>query len=370
MRIDDMNDICEFENYLFEKKKDGKKIYIFGAGQYGMFLALYFKSRNIPWDGFADNSQEKQRTKILDKDVFSPQRIEKNAYVVVAVADAHLLVDKIVGQLMGYGIANERIIEFTRNGRLLRNVIVYVKKAQPYLDKIKALKGIYCGKRCFLLGNGPSLQDVNWGKLDGELIFGCNGLYQIIDKIPQNKITGYMFSDPLFLSKNVNSVEDLQRLLGCSEYCFTLCNNDLYDKYKDSFSNLFFFSICSSRDRTWFSEEPAEGICESGTSLYALMQIIAYMGIREIYLLGVDFSFRKEIHGEKVIINEKIDNHHKDIDQVYEGPYDIDFIMQGYECAKSYAENHDIKIYNATKGSKLEIFQRVDFDSLFEKQRT
>ena len=39
--------------------------------------------------------------------------------------------------------------------------------------------------------------------------------------------------------------------------------------------------------------------------------------------------------------------------------------MEGYMCAKEYAERHEIKIYNATRGGKLEVFERVDFDSLF-----
>ena len=39
--------------------------------------------------------------------------------------------------------------------------------------------------------------------------------------------------------------------------------------------------------------------------------------------------------------------------------------MLGYEAAKKYAEMNEIKIYNATRGGKLEVFQRVEFESLF-----
>ena len=34
-------------------------------------------------------------------------------------------------------------------------------------------------------------------------------------------------------------------------------------------------------------------------------------------------------------------------------------------AAKRYADAHGIKIYNATRGGKLEVFPRVEFDSLF-----
>ena len=36
-----------------------------------------------------------------------------------------------------------------------------------------------------------------------------------------------------------------------------------------------------------------------------------------------------------------------------------------YQAAEKYAEEHGIKIYNATRGGRLEVFERVDFDSLF-----
>jgi len=36
-----------------------------------------------------------------------------------------------------------------------------------------------------------------------------------------------------------------------------------------------------------------------------------------------------------------------------------------FEKAKEYADGHGIKIYNATRGGKLEVFERVNFDDLF-----
>ena len=44
----------------------------------------------------------------------------------------------------------------------------------------------------------------------------------------------------------------------------------------------------------------------------------------------------------------------------------MDLQLAGYQKAKQYADAHGIKIYNATRGGKLEVFPRVDFDSLFE----
>lgn len=80
------------------------------------------------------------------------------------------------------------------------------------------------------------------------------------------------------------------------------------------------------------------------------------MGFKEIYLLGVDFTGADE-HGGKY-------NHFYSEKELTSVSY-TDQVKNSYEKAKKYADEHGIKIYNATRGGKLEIFPRVDFDSLF-----
>ena len=40
-------------------------------------------------------------------------------------------------------------------------------------------------------------------------------------------------------------------------------------------------------------------------------------------------------------------------------------MTKAYEAFRRYADENGIKVKNATRGGKLEIFERVDFDSLF-----
>ena len=40
-------------------------------------------------------------------------------------------------------------------------------------------------------------------------------------------------------------------------------------------------------------------------------------------------------------------------------------MQAAYESAREYADAHGIKIYNATRGGELEVFERVNFDCLF-----
>ena len=79
------------------------------------------------------------------------------------------------------------------------------------------------------------------------------------------------------------------------------------------------------------------------------------MGFKEIYLLGVDCNYKGKLHfynSDK--LEKKMINHNED------------GMIKCYRSAKKYADEHGIKIFNATRGGALEVFPRVDFDSLFE----
>ena len=93
------------------------------------------------------------------------------------------------------------------------------------------------------------------------------------------------------------------------------------------------------------------------------------MGFKEIYLLGIDhnFAIQRKRNGE--IITNDIQNHFSaEYDSSKNRHFiemDIDLATSAYECARVYAEKNNIKIKNATRGGNLEVFERVDFDSLF-----
>ena len=93
----------------------------------------------------------------------------------------------------------------------------------------------------------------------------------------------------------------------------------------------------------------------SSTVTISLIQIAVYMGFKEIYLLSCDCDYS----GPKqhfTYYGMKSDSKAGDI------------MILAYQAAKDYADSHGIKIYNATRGGKLEVFEREDFDSLFPSE--
>ena len=110
--------------------------------------------------------------------------------------------------------------------------------------------------------------------------------------------------------------------------------------------------------------------CRATVSLTCL-QLAIYMGYSKIYLLGVDHNFAKMFDKDGNVIEDKtIKNHFTD-------DYDKDIIDQGFQIDSATQAYIDVerlskkmgtfKVYNATRGGKLEVFERVSFDDMIKE---
>ena len=70
-------------------------------------------------------------------------------------------------------------------------------------------------------------------------------------------------------------------------------------------------------------------------------------------------KYRNFYNGQRCLI---IGNGQKDEEAVV---FPLDLATEAFIEARHYADEHGIKILNATRGGKLEVFEKVNFDSLF-----
>ena len=72
-----------------------------------------------------------------------------------------------------------------------------------------------------------------------------------------------------------------------------------------------------------------------------------------------------------LIVDTKVKDHfgnQKNADENTKGIYNIDNATQTYIDLKRFCDKKGVKVFNATRGGKLEVYPRVDFDSLFNKE--
>ena len=80
------------------------------------------------------------------------------------------------------------------------------------------------------------------------------------------------------------------------------------------------------------------------------------MGFSDIYLIGVDFTGGATGNKTKYCNFDGKPNGGHLYNQI---------IYQGYLAAQRESEKGEFRVYNATRGGELEVFERVDFDDIF-----
>lgn len=233
--------------------------------------------------------------------------------------------------------------------------------------RIAALRGSYKGRRCFFIGNGPSLRAADLQRLHeaGELTFAFNRIYNIFPETD--------WRPSFYIS------QDEKMLAGCAEIV-----DGLQLPVKFIPIQLHWYHGIKIHDALWFNmnwqqaEDPrdflftddaAREIHCASTGMYTAAQLAAYMGFTEIILIGVDHHFRvsQNNQGEIVVDNTVkdyfTDKYNEDRDKLYIPNTEKSTLT--YVAMKNHCEQRMIRVYNATRGGKLEVFPRVDFDSLF-----
>ena len=236
-----------------------------------------------------------------------------------------------------------------------------------YGRELENLKNIHEGKRCFLIGNGPSLQaeDLTCLHGHGELCFAFNRIYNIFDQTPWRP-TYYISQDEKMLMGCADVVDRTE--MGTK---FVPINLKWYHDIRLKSAAWFYMTAPSDEDGKplEFSDTPQKYVFNSSTGMYTAAQFAAYMGFKEIYLIGVDHHFHisRNNKGEIVVDNTVKDyfseKYNEDKDKLYIPNTEKSTLT--YVAMKEQCEKRGIRVYNATRGGKLEVFERVDFDSLF-----
>lgn len=219
------------------------------------------------------------------------------------------------------------------------------------------------GQRCFVIGNGPSLRKEDLDMIDryGDVTFAANRIFKMFSETAWRP-TYYAVCDTTLFK---NSKEDIELLSGDK-----FIPLDIYDKYV---TNRKAFHVFSRVPFSYFNFPPRfscrldKRFGEGGTITYHLLQLAVSMGFKKIYLLGIDFNFSRGIGPDGKYFEDKTlkQDHFKNDTTPIDTMPNLQMNLQAYQSAENFAKKHGVKIYNATRGGKLEVFERRDFDTLF-----
>jgi hypothetical protein len=235
--------------------------------------------------------------------------------------------------------------------------------------RLLSFRGKHDGRRAFIIGNGPSLNQCDLRLLQDEVTFGVNAIYLNHERMGYYP-TYYVVEDE-FVAED--RAEEINRLSGPTKF----------------FGNYVNYCIQSQPDVVWlnlrmdygpypgfprFSRNAARTVWVGGTVTYVCLQLAYYMGFTEIYLIGFDHSYNiptdAKIEGTGILSQSSDPNH---FDSNYFGRgyrwHDpmVERMEQAFRRAREVYEASGRRILNATIGGRLDVFERVDYYGLFNR---
>lgn len=227
---------------------------------------------------------------------------------------------------------------------------------------LAGLKGMFTGRRCFVMGNGPSLLKCDLSHLKDEVTIGSNAQYLVWDE---------MGFTPTFLTVEDRLVaEDRADVLKALEQPQKIFPRDLLYCLKGSKNSIFINFVRNYRPFPQFSSDFRRIAYWGGTVSVLNLQLAYYLGCSEIYLIGFDHEYKVPAKIENYVIT----SHEDDVNHIHPDYFGKGFrwhdpnlarMEQAYSEARRFLDAKGIPVRNATVGGKLEVFERVDYADLF-----
>lgn len=242
--------------------------------------------------------------------------------------------------------------------------ILHVPFEYDKYKRISALKSRHDGKRCFIVAPGPSLDILDVEKLENEYCFAVNGTMQLKNLTTWRPTYYVLFDGRSYdrLAKEMGQV-DIDGFAQEEAFLNYLLEPKISNNSKTKKVTLIPYCNGNNSDITFqndfrYTKNLLWGYYDLATVTNAAICIAQYMGFKEIYLLGVDCDY---LGGKHYFIGEQ----NKNIPNLDKAQKTQERQFAAYQYIKEKLEKQNIKIYNATRGGALEVFERVDFDSLF-----
>lgn len=286
-----------------------------------------------------------------------------------------IFLDRIPNEITRYHVI-WRMKEFRHIKLLLRDPILRYRRS-----RLLSLKNKFSGNRCFIMGNGPSLNITDLSLLENDYVWGLNRCYLLFERINWRP-KFFVATDSIVIPDNSNEINSLITDLSNCLFFFPLqfrlngtlesgLNTYWYEENPQNFSKL---------PRGYFSDDAGSYVRGAFTVTIAALQLAIYLGFNPIYLIGCDtnYTLPKSIYfddedNDKIISTADDDPNHFRGDyfgagKKYSRP-SPDRMIFAYKQAKKIFDEIGIDVFNATIGGKLEVFPRVTYDLLFTKSK-
>ena len=229
------------------------------------------------------------------------------------------------------------------------------------IRRLAQFKDIHKGKRAFVIGNGPSLRQMDLTHLRNEFTFGMNRIYLLFPELG--------FHTTYYCATNDLVIEQFnQDMLALPMPKFLAWRSRRHFSNSLPIAELPTF-LYTSYTGPGFSSDVRRRVWEGATVTNVALQIAFHMGFQQVILIGVDHDFTSKGDANKTVVSQGDDPNHFAPDYFGKGYKwqlpDLDTSEIGYAFAREAYQKAGREVLDATVGGKLTLFPKVDYNSLF-----
>jgi GT2 family glycosyltransferase len=295
-------------------------------------------------------------------------------FELMTIEEAHRIPIESNGSGVPVSVARSVVgLGFATDGQDIDPASTWVVEEAPRTTfdslEMASFRGRHRGERVVIIGNGPSLNELDLTRLKGENTIAVNAIFYAEMGFDP---TYYVVEDTAVMRDNLEAVVGYQaghkffpsiyrEMVGeHDDVTYFMMNRGFYEPRSPDF--------CIPR----FSFDPGQRIYSGQSVTIINLQIAYHLGFEEVVLIGMDFSYtvppEAQVDGDVITSAGPDPNHfHPDYfgaGKVWKDPK-LDRVLANYALAKGIFEADGRRIVNATAGGRLELFERVDYTELF-----
>jgi len=264
---------------------------------------------------------------------------------------------------------------------------ILYRKNKAVLSLNKNLKNTKVGKRCFIMGTGPSIKDQDILRLKNEYTFVVNNFFKH-ERFKELRPKFFAYIDPAgfhdgadsnYWSEQFFGNADLINSVPMTSFFHIKAQNLLETKNLFKSHNVHYLVTDGFfKENLNFNTDISKVIPNSKNVIISCIVIAAYMGFEEIYLLGCEHDFlasptnyewsRHFYKSDNFNMNnpEDVKKYNLTVTSYESVINHASKLFQNYRLLKTKLakEKPNVKIYNATPNSFLDVFPYIKFEDI------
>lgn len=290
------------------------------------------------------------------------------------------MIKKIVQEILGkkiYGLLSQK------------KYLFFLKRNNPEL--YKSINGnvsfykIHEGKRCFILGNGPSLKSVDLKSLENEIVFSVN-CFSRVNNFEEAKPNYHFWMDYSFFElrddqkyNHDDLINDYHMMAKTGAKCFvpSAAYPFIKENKIDDILDIHYLLLGDSNvENSTVRYKIDDFITGYSTVVQYAITVAIYMGFKEIYLLGCDSTgIISVLNNALGIDNDGVHAYNRDdtnernkqilkhwtMTDVF---FDQYVLFHGYKLLNDFSQKNNILLVNASCKTLVNEIPRKELDAI------